>query len=446
MLTRLALFPETTQILDNPRGGRLAIGGCDLGELAARYGSPLYIYDAATIAAAIGAYRGALEAYYPGPSGLTYAGKAYLSVHLAAWMAAQGLRLDCSSAGEIAIARRAGAARQSLLAHGVNKSDADLEAAAAYAGVIVVDNLDEAARLAALLAGWEDPPQLWLRYRPGLETATHASLQTGGAEAKFGMSRAELPGAAQLLLAAGLAVSGVHFHLGSHFGSHFGSPHDDFAPMRVAIEESIALIAALGGGAGWSLCPGGGLGAPYHEDDLPGPSIPTTVRSLAQAALAACRAQGLPLPALHLEPGRSLVARAGVAVYRVGAVKRAAGRRWLLVDGGLADNPRPALYGARYSALPVLQPERPAAGAAWVGGPYCESGDVLLKDLPLPEMAVGELLAVPVSGAYQLSMSSNYNGALRPAVVWIEGGQAQCIQARETLEELICRAAFPAAG
>jgi diaminopimelate decarboxylase len=140
---------------------------------------------------------------------------------------------------------------------------------------------------------------------------------------------------------------------------------------------------------------------------------------------------------LQLEPGRSLVARAGVAVYRVGTVKTAPGRRWLLLDGGLADNPRPALYGARYSALPVQDPHRPESGPAWLAGPYCESGDVLIQDLALPDVRAGELVAVPVSGAYQLSMSSNYNGARRPAVLWLGEGTAQIVRERETVEDLL---------
>jgi diaminopimelate decarboxylase len=147
----------------------------------------------------------------------------------------------------------------------------------------------------------------------------------------------------------------------------------------------------------------------------------------------------LELPALHLEPGRSLVARGGVALYRVGAVKETASRRWLLIDGGMADNPRPALYGARYSALPVCAPERPGAGPVWIAGPYCESGDILIEGLEMPVLEVGELLAVPVSGAYHLSMQSNYNGARRPAVLWLENGSATLIQRRETLADLFDR-------
>jgi diaminopimelate decarboxylase len=178
---------------------------------------------------------------------------------------------------------------------------------------------------------------------------------------------------------------------------------------------------------------------PYHEEDLPHPPVEDYVALVARSLVDGCNQRGLPLPVLHFEPGRSLVARAGVSIYRVNAVKRTLSRRWLLLDGGMADNPRPALYGARYSALPVEEPDRPSAGAAYLGGPFCESGDVLIENLEMPEMAPGELVAVPVSGAYHLSMGSNYNGARRPAVLWLEGGQARLIQKRETLDDLLRR-------
>jgi diaminopimelate decarboxylase len=163
------------------------------------------------------------------------------------------------------------------------------------------------------------------------------------------------------------------------------------------------------------------------------------VNFIAGKVVAGCRQRDLPLPRLQLEPGRGLVARAGVALYRIGAVKESSNRRWLLLDGGLADNPRPALYHARYSALPVRDPGRPQSGPAWLGGPFCESGDVLIEALPMPAVLPGELIAVPVSGAYQLSMASNYNGARKPAVVMLRDGTARLIQRRETLDDLVRR-------
>jgi diaminopimelate decarboxylase len=187
------------------------------------------------------------------------------------------------------------------------------------------------------------------------------------------------------------------------------------------------------------LSPGGGWGVPYHENDLPHQPIGSYVGFIAERLIAGCTQRSIPLPLLQLEPGRSIVAQAGVAVYRVEAVKITAHRRWLLLDGGMADNPRPALYRARYSALPVLRPHREPTGLAWLAGPYCESGDILIEALPMAEIQPGEWVAIPVSGAYQLSMSSNYNGARKPAVLWLTDGKVHLIQRRETPQDLLTR-------
>ncbi len=419
-MKRLLLFPDTTQI----EGDVLTIAGCDLAALAETFGTPLYLYDRATLDHAVEAYRQALAAAYPGPSGLTYAGKAFLCRALAEWIGQRGLWLDCSSQGEMAIAVAGGLPPDRILVHGVNKSAADLEAARRHAGVIVVDNLTELARLA-------ERPEIWLRFCPDVQVETHAHIQTGRAGSKFGLDEKQVEEAGRLCREKGLPLKGLHFHLGSQFR--------EAAPVTAAVERTLALAARLGLGEEWTLSPGGGWGVAYHEDDLPQPEVAAYVQTVAQAVVAGCRRYGLPLPRLQFEPGRSLVARAGVAVYRLGAVKQTGGRRWLLLDGGLADNPRPALYAARYSALPVRGAARPAAGPAWFAGPYCESGDVLIAGLPFPAVEAGEWVAVPVSGAYQLSMASNYNGACRPAVVWLEEGTARLIQRREVPADLLRR-------
>ena len=273
-----------------------------------------------------------------------------------------------------------------------------------------------------------------MRLRPGLAVDTHQHTQTGQAESKFGMSPEEIDIAISQCLSNNLPLTGLHFHLGSHF-------HDP-APIAPAIDMVLDLVVQLNKQFNWLpdvISPGGGWGVPYHEDDLPHPTIENYVQFVCEHILQACHQRELPLPRLQLEPGRSLVARAGVALYRVGAVKQSAHIRWLLIDGGLADNPRPALYGARYSALPVAQPERLMATPTWIAGPYCESGDILIKDLDMPQIEAGELIAVPVSGAYQLSMASNYNGACKPAVLWLQDGHAHLIQERESKESLYHR-------
>lgn len=431
---RLPLFPITTRVVATEHGDELAIDGQPIAGLAARFGTPLYLFDQATLDDAAARYRTALARHYPGPSGVTYAGKALLNLAVAQWVGQQGFRLDCTGAGELAVAAAADLPPGQTLVHGVNKSAEDLAAAVAQAGVLVVDNRTELARLADRAAAGQPLPDLWLRLRPGLAVETHAYRQTGQDDSKFGLAPAEIEEAVAFGLERSLPITGLHFHQGSQFR--------DPSPIGPALDLTLDLCQMLAARHGWHpavICPGGGWGVAYHEDDLPQPNIESYIAFVARRLAAGCVARGLPLPHLQVEPGRSLVARAGVAVYRIGAVKQTAQRRWLLIDGGLADNPRPALYGARYSALPVTNPDRAAATPVWLAGPYCESGDVLIEALPLPEMAAGELLAVPASGAYHLSMGSNYNGARKPAVVWLRQGQAHLIQRRETLADLLAR-------
>lgn len=439
MQQRLSLFPITTRIqpaasAGDSAGDHLTVAGCSLADLADAHGTPLYVYDQATLDAAVTAYEDALGRHFPGQAGITYAGKAFLCKAVAQWAARKGLWVDCTGAGELHIAQHAGVPRSQILVHGVNKNAADLQAAFDLAGTLVVDNLTELHRLPILAQRMGRSPNLWLRVRPGLAVETHVHTQTGQEDSKFGMGRAEAISAAAFCLEAGLPLTGLHFHQGSHF-------HDP-APVGPALATILTLAGQIRDKTGWTpqvICPGGGWGVPYHEDDLPHAPVEDYVALIGQGLAAGCEEHGLPLPRLQLEPGRSLVAQAGVALYRVGAVKRTSGRRWLLLDGGLADNPRPALYGARYTALPVVDPMRPAAGSAWLAGPFCESGDILIHDLPLADVQPGELMAVPMSGAYQLSMGSNYNGARKPAVLWLRAGAAHVIQRRESLDDLLRR-------
>jgi diaminopimelate decarboxylase len=433
---RLALFPTSTRI----EFDSLSIAGHSLAALADRYGTPLYLYDRITLDASVAEYQSALRAFYPTPSRITYAGKAFLCKAIAEWTQTHDLCVDCTGEGEIAIALAGGVPRKNILVHGVNKSTKDIEAALENAGTIVVDNLSELRHIRALLANdhaqspisnlQSSPPTLWLRLLPGVAVTTHHShTQTGQHDSKFGMTREELVEAANYCEEHDLPLKGLHFHQGSNFR--------DPEPLIPAIDMALDLAKEIGFESEWHFCPGGGWGVAYHEDELPDPSIESYVRGIAESVIEGCRQRGLDLPHLHLEPGRSLIARAGVAVYRVGAVKRRAHRTWLLIDGGMADNPRHALYGSRYSCLPVTGVGRESIEAVSVGGPYCESGDVLIENLPMPRVEEGELIAIPVAGAYHLSMSSNYNGARRPAVLMLEEGNAKLIIERETVQDLL---------
>lgn len=415
---RLSLFPFSTAIADD----QLTLQGYRLQDLAEQYGTPLYVYDAATLEARYTAYVETLRRHYPAPFAITYAGKAYLSPRLIRWLERHGAWIDCSSYGEILTTRKS-SSRIPLLVHGVNKSPLDLEHAIRQAQVIVVDNRSELQRLLAWHKAGSCLPELWLRLQPGIAPHTHSHIQTGHHESKFGMNAEELLDAVREARQNGLIVRGLHFHIGSQFR--------DPAPLCAAIEQALDLAGEIPWPEEWHFSPGGGWGVPYREDDLPWLSIETYLAEIVACLIRGVKKRSLPFPYLHLEPGRSLIAQAGIALYRIGTIKRRPGRTWLLVDGGLADNPRPALYGARYTALPLQALSRPWEEQVWIGGPYCESGDVLIEDLPFPRVEEGEYLAIPVSGAYQLSMANNYNGAYRPAVLWIEEGKVFLNQKRE---------------
>ncbi|HMS00418.1 MAG TPA: diaminopimelate decarboxylase [Anaerolineales bacterium] len=426
---RLALFPESTRA----RNDSLFIAGHSLASLADGRLTPLYVYDRATLDLAIAEYQSALRAYYPGESQITYAGKAFLCKALAAWTQLHNLTVDCTGEGEIGIAMAGGVPREKILVHGVNKSLADLKSAFQNVGTIVVDNLSELKKIQLLITNLQSPvSSLWLRLLPGVAVTTHHShTQTGQHDSKFGMTREEILQAAQISKKANLQINGIHFHQGSNFR--------DPEPLIPAIDLALDIAKEIGFGGEWHFCPGGGWGVAYHEDELPNPSIEIYARGIAEAVVEGCQSRGLDLPVLHLEPGRSLVARAGVAIYRVGAIKQRGDKTWILTDGGMADNPRFALYGAKYSCLPVEGLHREIGARVSIAGPYCESGDVVIDDLPMPELKEGELIAIPVSGAYHLSMSSNYNGARRPEVLMVEEGKVDAMLRRETLDDLLRR-------
>jgi diaminopimelate decarboxylase len=430
--------------------GHLEVGGCDTLALAREHGTPLYLLDEATFRGACRAYREALARHHAGPSAAHYASKALLNSAVARLVAEEGLGLDVVSGGELFVALRAGFPPERIHMHGNAKPRAELEGAlAAGIGQIVVDNLDELRLLASLTAGRGRPQPIALRLTPDIAPDTHAHIQTGHAASKFGLPLGSLDAAAELILEApGLRLRGLHAHLGSQVF--------DYEPVARAVEVLLECAERLRGRglAVDEINPGGGLGAPYTPDQEP-PDVDRYVATVAGALVAGCAARGLPLPKLTIEPGRSVVARAGVALYSVVATKPLASpailsgdgslddhpstSRYLHVDGGMGDNIRPALYGARYTALLAGRPLTPPEETVHVAGRYCESGDVLLRDLALPRAALEEVLAVAGAGAYTLSMASVYNLVPRPAVVLVAEGRARLVQRRETVEDLVLR-------
>jgi diaminopimelate decarboxylase len=404
------LLPDSAAV----ENGELTIGGISTSALAEEFGTPLVVYHEQTVLAAARAY---LEA---APDALVlYGVKAFPSVALLELLAAEGLGADVSTLGELAFALAAGVPSERIVVHGNNKSDEELyEAAKADARFVVLDALDEIPRAAA--AGVR---RALVRVTPGIEADTHAAIRTGHHGSKFGLPPGQVPGALSQARDAGLEVAGLHLHIGSQL-----------LDARAGL-ESIDWLGGFVSELGWKpdlVDLGGGLGIRYVDESPP--TIAEFVHALLDRLADAW--PGDP-PDVILEPGRSLVGRAGLTLYRVGVVKQAEGTAWVAVDGGMSDNPRPQLYGARYSALLANRADEKAAGTFSVCGKHCESGDVLIESARLPEPRRGDLLAVPGTGAYTLAMGSNYNAVPRPAAVLVGDGRARLIRRRETVDDLV---------
>ena len=430
------------------RDGRLTVGGVDLAELAGRYGTPLYVYDEATIRSRARGALAALAAGYPGPTRVCYAAKAYCAPWLLAVLAEEGLGVDVVSAGELATAVAAGMPTAGVTVHGNARTEAELAAALdAGVGRIVLDHDDEIERLDRLAAGRGVRQAVLVRVGPGIEVDTHAHLRTGARDTKFGFdlaSGAAAAGARAVLASRSLDLRGFHAHVGSQIR--------DAEPYRATLDALFGLAAAVRAETGFravEISPGGGFGVASVPDEPPSkeasdpPSLDAAALIGRVGALAAEAAErhgfGAGPPELVIEPGRSIVATAGVALYTVVSVKaQLGGRTYVAIDGGMADNIRPTAYGARYTAL-LANRSDPAAETTEVAiaGRYCEAGDVLIPSVRLPLPRPGDVVAVPVSGAYQLAMASTYNLVPRPAVVVIGAGAARLVRRRETIEDLL---------
>ena len=412
--------------------GRLLVGGCVLSDLARAYGTPLYVLDEATLRATCRAYREALAAHYPGEALALYASKANSSLALSALVASEGLGLDAVSAGELLTALQGGMPAERIVLHGNNKSREELALAAGSGVTVVIDNWRDLELLADLAPGFSEPVRLMLRFTPGIECHTHEYIRTGHLDSKFGFDPDQLEAVLQHLVGCGWArLTGLHAHIGSQIFEL--QPHRDLAGV---LADALQRARALGHPV-TDLNVGGGLGIRYVASDDP-PSIQEWVAAVAEAVAGACRERGLELPRLLCEPGRSLVATAGVTLYEVGSRKDIPGlRTYLSVDGGMSDNPRPITYQSQYTAVLADRPAAEATETVTVAGKHCESGDVLLKDVLLPPATSGDVLAVLATGAYNASMSSNYNRIPRPAAVLVTGGQADLVQRREQPEDLL---------
>ena len=399
--------------------GRLSVGGCDAAELAQRFGTPLYVYDEAGLEDAC---RSLAEAIARGPAGsrALYALKAFPSVAMARIAHDVGLGLLCASAGEMAVAAAAGVPADDRVLHGNNKSDDDLESGA---GRVVVDSHDEIDRLERLGIA----AKCWLRVAPGLEAGGHHFIRTGALDSKFGVGIGEAQAAAKRLAALpDVELVGLHAHIGSHW---FGAEEQvELARLMVPFLREVADAT---GAPLRELDLGGGFAIAYTRDDpdIVGP---------AEAAAQILRDWPDDL-ALVLEPGRSLVGRAGVSLHTVGTVKEVPGvRTYVAIDGGMSDNIRHALYGARFEFILADKADAPADLPVRIVGKHCESGDVVGDDVPLPaDVRVGDVLVTAATGAYCWAMASNYNQLPRPAIVFCRDGEARVVVEREGIDDLL---------
>jgi diaminopimelate decarboxylase len=402
----LELFPESARI----EGGELVLGGLRANELSDRHGTPLVVYCEQTIRSQVRAYREAAP-----DALLAYGTKAFANVALLRVLVTEGVGADVSTLGELAFARAAGLPGERIVFHGNNKSEEELRAAAEADTLVVLDAPGEAEAAAA--AGVR---RVLVRLTPGVEAVTHRSIQTAHEESKFGLAADAAEREVERAGELGLAVEGVHVHVGSQLARADESV--------LALERALAFLERLR----WRpriLDLGGGLGVRHNrEEQLP--SVADFVRPLVVLV-----PEGVQL---ILEPGRSLVGRAGVTLYRVGSVKESGGVAYAAIDGGMSDNPRPQLYGARYEALLANRAGELPSGVYRIAGKHCESGDVLIEAAELPEPRPGDVLAVPATGAYTLALGSTYNGVPRPAVVLVGDGEARLIRRRETVDELLC--------
>ena len=415
--------------------GHLEIGGCDAVELARVYGTPLYVLDEARVRAACRAYREALARHYP-TGRVIYAGKALLTTGFCRIIASEGLGLDVVSGGELYTALRAGFPPDRIYFHGNNKSDDELRLALrAGVGRIVVDSAAELDVVDRLAAEARRTADVLLRVTPGVEAHTHHYMQTGQLDSKFGIPIAgglALEAARQAAAARHLRLRGYHCHIGSQIF--------ELAPFEIAVGLMMDFMAEAQratGVAAEELDMGGGLGIRYTRADDP-PSPDDLVRRVAASIRREADRRGLPLPSLVLEPGRSIVGDAGVTLYTVGFVKRIpGGRTYVAVDGGMSDNPRFALYQARYEAVVANKATEPPAETVSIAGKLCESGDMLIVDIDLPRVERGDVLAVLSTGAYNYSMASHYNRLPKPAMVLVNQGRHALLVERETYADLV---------
>ena len=425
------VFPGTAEVDDR---GHLAIGGCDTLELVSSFGTPLYVFDEETLRVRCRAFTEEFQRRHADTK-VAYASKAFINPALARIFMEEGLGLDVVSGGELAIAKAVGFPPQDVYFHGNNKGRGELREALDWGiGRVVVDNLHELELLDGLAREAGMVQEVMVRVSPGVDPHTHVYTTTGVLDSKFGFAiQTGHAGEAirKALKSPNLDLVGLHFHL--------GSPIFELEPYRVAMETVLEFASGFReeGLELREISPGGGFAIAYTRDQEP-PSAGEYADAIVSAMSDTCRQLGMQIPRLVVEPGRSIVGPAGVALYSVGATKDIPGvRKYVSVDGGMGDNIRPALYEAVYEAVVAGRVNEDPSEVVTIAGKYCESGDVLVRDVPLPRLEAEDVIAIPAAGAYCLAMASTYNMNPRPAVVLVKDGQARLIRRRESYQDMM---------
>ena len=436
---RIASVLPTSADIDSEGG--LTLSGVRVSELAGEYGTPLYIYDEETLRTVCGNFVRAFSEQYP-DSTVEYSSKAFCNPAILQIVRSEGLTLDVVTGGELAVSLAAGFPAGKINFHGNNKTRQELiEALEAGIGNVTIDSFREIELLNEVAGEFGIRQTVTLRLSPSVDPHTHRLTTTGILDSKFGFSIETGDAERSVEVAMGqpnLDVVGLHFHL--------GSPIFELEPYQDAIHYVVGFAKEMRDRYGLELLElnvGGGMAIGYVSDRLP-PSVDEYARTIIRALVDACDANDIPQPSLTVEPGRSIVGRAGLAVYTVGGIKRIPGvRTYVSVDGGMGDNIRPALYDAQYEVISVDDPVAQTAETVTIAGKFCESGDILARDVEVPELSPGDLVALPASGAYNLAMASNYNMQPRPAVVLVgTGGDVRVIRRRETYADLLAAEVF----
>lgn len=414
----------------------LVIGKNDTVELAQKFGTPLYVLDEELIRKNCRTYKNAIDKYYDGKGLVLYANKAFCSLYTCRIVEEEGLGSDVVSGGELYTAVKAGFPMEKIYFHGNNKTEEELRLAIEHqVGHIIVDNIYELELLNQIAAEYGRVQNIMFRIKPGIDAHTHSFIRTGQIDSKFGVAL-ENGEAFEITQKAmemkNVRVNGVHCHIGSQIF--------DIDPFCAAAEVMMNFVGDLKDRLGLEieeLNLGGGFGIRYTEQDDPVP-YDEYIRSVSEVVKTTAKKRGIKLPLIIMEPGRSIVAPAGITLYTVGGEKDIKGiRKYISVDGGMCDNPRYILYQSEYEAVVANRANAPKTEKVTIAGKCCESGDVLMENVMMPEIQVGDTLAVLATGAYNYSMASNYNRIAKPAVVAVSDGEAKVVVKRETYEDLI---------